>query len=47
MKLVILDPFVDLLIMVCIVVNTIFMALEHPGMHSNYQHMIYVSDKVS
>ncbi|XP_032865608.1 sodium channel protein type 5 subunit alpha [Tyto alba] len=45
-KLVILDPFVDLLIMVCIIVNTIFMALEYPDMPRNYQQMIFISDKV-
>ncbi|XP_009871549.1 PREDICTED: sodium channel protein type 5 subunit alpha-like, partial [Apaloderma vittatum] len=45
-KLVILDPFVDLLIMVCIIVNTLFMALEHPDMSSHYRDMIYISDKV-
>ncbi|XP_010158439.1 PREDICTED: sodium channel protein type 5 subunit alpha-like [Eurypyga helias] len=45
-KLVILDPFVDLLIMVCIIVNTLFMALEYPGMRYIYQQMIFVSDKV-
>ncbi|GAB0185003.1 sodium channel protein type 5 subunit alpha-like [Grus japonensis] len=45
-KLVILDPFVDLLIMVCIIVNTLFMALEYPDMPCNYQQMIFISDKV-
>ncbi|KAM9233019.1 sodium channel protein type 5 subunit alpha-like [Leptosomus discolor] len=45
-KLVILDPFVDLLIMVCIIVNTLFMALEYPDMDPNYQQMIFLSDKV-
>ncbi|KAM6210827.1 sodium channel protein type 5 subunit alpha-like [Sarcoramphus papa] len=45
-KLVILDPFVDLLIMVCIIVNTLFMALEYPDMPQNYQQMIFISDKV-
>uniref|UniRef100_A0A8C3KFV5 Sodium channel protein n=1 Tax=Calidris pygmaea TaxID=425635 RepID=A0A8C3KFV5_9CHAR len=45
-KLVILDPFVDLLIMVCIVVNTLFMALEYPQMPTNYCNMIFISDKV-
>ncbi|XP_008940731.1 PREDICTED: sodium channel protein type 5 subunit alpha-like [Merops nubicus] len=45
-KLVILDPFVDLLITVCIIVNTIFMALEHPDLDPTYQSMIYISDKV-
>ncbi|KAM9387524.1 sodium channel protein type 5 subunit alpha-like [Phaethornis superciliosus] len=45
-KLVILDPFVDLLIMVCIIVNTFFMALEYPEMPLYYQSMIFISDKV-
>ncbi|KFW89401.1 Sodium channel protein type 5 subunit alpha, partial [Phalacrocorax carbo] len=45
-KLVILDPFVDLLIMVCIIVNTLFMALEHPDLPCVYQQMIFISDKV-
>ncbi|XP_028942552.1 sodium channel protein type 5 subunit alpha, partial [Antrostomus carolinensis] len=45
-KLIILDPFVDLLIMVCIIVNTLFMALEYPDMPPDYQRMIYISDKV-
>lgn len=45
-KSVILNPFVDLLITVCIVVNTFFMALEHPGMQQVYQDLIYISDKV-
>ncbi|NXG43481.1 SCN4A protein, partial [Psilopogon haemacephalus] len=45
-KLVILNPFVDLLIMVCIIVNTFFMALEHPDLQSDYKSMIYISDKV-
>lgn len=46
-KLVILDPFVDLIIMICIIVNTFFMALEHPDMTSLFKDMIYISDKVS
>ncbi|XP_035410224.1 sodium channel protein type 5 subunit alpha-like [Cygnus atratus] len=45
-KLVILDPFVDLIIMICIIVNTFFMALEHPDMTSLFKDMIYISDKV-
>ncbi|XP_068790277.1 sodium channel protein type 5 subunit alpha-like [Struthio camelus] len=45
-KLVILDPFVDLLITICIMVNTLFMALEYPGMPPAYARMICISDKV-
>ncbi|NWQ81069.1 SCN4A protein, partial [Columbina picui] len=45
-KFVILDPFADLLIMVCIIVNTFFMALEFPDMPKSYRRMICISDKV-
>ncbi|XP_069715358.1 sodium channel protein type 5 subunit alpha-like [Phaenicophaeus curvirostris] len=45
-QLVILNPFVDLLITICIIVNTIFMALEHPDMPWDYRRMICISDKV-
>ncbi|XP_053915551.1 sodium channel protein type 5 subunit alpha isoform X2 [Cuculus canorus] len=45
-QLVILNPFVDLLITICIIVNTFFMALEHPDMPSHYRRMICISDKV-
>ncbi|XP_010004315.1 PREDICTED: sodium channel protein type 5 subunit alpha-like [Chaetura pelagica] len=45
-KLVILDPFADLLITICIIVNTFLMALEYPGMGAYYQNMIFLSDKV-
>ncbi|XP_016161683.1 PREDICTED: sodium channel protein type 5 subunit alpha-like [Ficedula albicollis] len=46
MKLVILNPFVDLLIMVCIILNTLFLAMEYPGMNSYYQNLISLSDEV-
>lgn len=48
MKLVILNPFVDLLITVCIILNTLFLAMEYPGMEMKYeQFLISLSDKVS
>ena len=44
---IVFDPFVDLFITLCIVVNTLFMALDHhdmdPGMMSALQHGNYVS----
>ncbi|KAF4788304.1 hypothetical protein TURU_161892 [Turdus rufiventris] len=46
MKLVILNPFVDLLIMVCIILNTLFLAMEYPGMDPHYQGLISLSDQV-
>jgi hypothetical protein len=46
---IVFDPFVDLFITLCIVVNTLFMALDHhdmdPGMMSALQHGNYVSFK--
>ncbi|XP_030094934.1 sodium channel protein type 5 subunit alpha-like [Serinus canaria] len=46
MKLVILNPFVDLLIMVCIILNTLFLAMEYPTMDKEYQKMISLSDQI-
>ncbi|XP_062426842.1 sodium channel protein type 5 subunit alpha-like [Rhea pennata] len=46
LKLVMLDPFVDLFIMVCIMMNTLSLALDYPGMPAVYSHMIRTSDKV-
>ncbi|XP_065601047.1 sodium channel protein type 5 subunit alpha-like [Cyrtonyx montezumae] len=45
-QLIALDPLVDLIIMICIIVNTFFMALEHPGMSEYEKNLIYISDKV-
>ncbi|XP_029813807.1 sodium channel protein type 5 subunit alpha-like [Manacus vitellinus] len=45
-KLVILDPFVDLFIIVCIILNTLLMAMEHPGMLPETRKMIAISDEV-
>ncbi|XP_067398654.1 sodium channel protein type 5 subunit alpha-like [Emydura macquarii macquarii] len=45
-KLIIMDPFTDLTITVCIVVNTIFMALEHSNMTQTFKHMIITVNKV-
>uniref|UniRef100_A0A803XR29 Sodium channel protein n=1 Tax=Meleagris gallopavo TaxID=9103 RepID=A0A803XR29_MELGA len=45
-QLIALDPLVDLIIMICIIVNTFFMALEHPGMSVIEKKLICISDKV-
>ncbi|KAJ7408210.1 hypothetical protein WISP_122266 [Willisornis vidua] len=45
-KLVILNPFVDLFITVCIILNTLFMAMEHPGMSLQTKGLITISDQV-
>lgn len=46
-KMVILDRSADIVIMVCIIANTLFMALEQPDVNSDYQEIFYRSDLVS
>ncbi|NXU57595.1 SCN5A protein, partial [Turnix velox] len=38
------DPFIDLTITVCIVMNTLFMALEHNNMSDNFKSMLNVGN---
>uniref|UniRef100_A0A669R160 Sodium channel protein n=1 Tax=Phasianus colchicus TaxID=9054 RepID=A0A669R160_PHACC len=45
-QLIALDPLVDFIIMISIIVNTFFMALEHPGMYASEKRLICISDKV-
>ncbi|KAJ3592264.1 hypothetical protein NHX12_007392 [Muraenolepis orangiensis] len=45
-KLVVMDPFVDLGITICIVVNTLFMAMEHYPMSEDFNKMLYVGNLV-
>ncbi|NWH72534.1 SCN5A protein, partial [Piaya cayana] len=40
------DPFIDLTITVCIVINTLFMALEHNNMTENFKLMLNVGNLV-
>ncbi|NXN07888.1 SCN5A protein, partial [Indicator maculatus] len=40
------DPFIDLTITVCIVVNTLFMALEHNNMSDSFKFMLNVGNLV-
>ncbi|NXX83191.1 SCN5A protein, partial [Urocolius indicus] len=40
------DPFIDLTITVCIVMNTLFMALEHNNMSSDFKLMLNVGNLV-
>ncbi|TFJ96549.1 Sodium channel protein type 5 subunit alpha [Platysternon megacephalum] len=42
----VMDPFTDLTITLCIVMNTIFMALEHYNMTKNLKFMLDVGNKV-
>ena len=42
-----MDPFVDLGITICIVVNTLFMAIEHHPMTDGFSWMLTVGNLVS
>nr|XP_035134084.2 sodium channel protein type 10 subunit alpha isoform X3 [Callithrix jacchus] len=40
------DPFAELTITLCIVVNTVFMAMEYHGMSSTFEAMLYIGNIV-
>ncbi|XP_019963117.2 sodium channel protein type 4 subunit alpha A isoform X1 [Paralichthys olivaceus] len=43
---VVMDPFVDLTITICIVLNTLFMAMEHYPMTPEFEYMLLVGNLV-
>ncbi|KAM4688015.1 sodium channel protein type 5 subunit alpha-like isoform 1-T1 [Discoglossus pictus] len=45
-KFVVMDPFIDLAITICIVLNTLFMALEHYNMTDEFNYMLSVGNYV-
>uniref|UniRef100_A0A8C8A5K9 Sodium channel protein type 1 subunit alpha n=1 Tax=Otus sunia TaxID=257818 RepID=A0A8C8A5K9_9STRI len=46
-NLVVMDPFVDLAITICIVLNTLFMAMEHYPMTKEFNNVLSVGNLVS
>ncbi|XP_044531072.1 sodium channel protein type 4 subunit alpha-like [Gracilinanus agilis] len=44
--LIVMDPFVDLGITICIVLNTVFMAMEHYPMTPQFEHVLTVGNLV-
>lgn len=46
-KLIVMDPFADLTITICIVLNTLFMAMEHHPMSVNFSKMLIAGNVVS
>lgn len=42
-----MDPFVDLAITICIVLNTLFMAMEHYPMTEEFNNVLSVGNLVS
>nr|XP_054602943.1 sodium channel, voltage-gated, type I-like, alpha isoform X2 [Nothobranchius furzeri] len=45
-SLIVMDPFMDLAITICIVLNTLFMAMEHDPMNASFSYMLYVGNLV-
>ncbi|XP_007421781.1 sodium channel protein type 8 subunit alpha isoform X5 [Python bivittatus] len=45
-NLIVMDPFVDLAITICIVLNTLFMAMEHHPMTPQFEHVLAVGNLV-
>jgi len=45
-NLIVMDPFVDLAITICIVLNTIFMAMEHYPMTEEFEGVLSVGNLV-
>ncbi|KAM8967831.1 sodium channel protein type 5 subunit alpha-like isoform 2-T2 [Pelodytes ibericus] len=45
-KFVVMDPFIDLTITICIVLNTLFMALEHYKMTDEFNNMLSIGNYV-
>ncbi|XP_076731137.1 sodium channel protein type 2 subunit alpha isoform X1 [Maylandia zebra] len=45
-KLIVMDPFMDLFITICIALNTLFMAMEHYPMSDGFQSMLAVGNKI-
>ncbi|XP_048470348.1 sodium channel protein type 4 subunit alpha-like [Rhincodon typus] len=46
LKIIVMDPFVDLGITICIVLNTLFMAMEHYPMTETFENMLSVGNLV-
>ncbi|XP_054871205.1 sodium channel, voltage-gated, type I-like, alpha isoform X3 [Amphiprion ocellaris] len=45
-RLIVMDPFTDLTITICIVLNTLFMAMEHHPMSTGFSNMLTVGNGV-
>uniref|UniRef100_S4RRT3 Sodium channel protein n=1 Tax=Petromyzon marinus TaxID=7757 RepID=S4RRT3_PETMA len=46
LKMIVMDPFVDLSITICIILNTLFMALEHYPMTPEFDNALFVGNLV-
>uniref|UniRef100_A0ABI7WVX2 Sodium channel protein n=1 Tax=Felis catus TaxID=9685 RepID=A0ABI7WVX2_FELCA len=46
LRVVMTDPFTELVITICIVINTVFLALEHYKMDQSFEYMLYTGNLV-
>ena len=46
-ELIVMDPLVDLAITVCIILNTLFMAMEHYPMTKDFNNVLKTGNQVS
>ncbi|XP_068264417.1 sodium channel protein type 2 subunit alpha-like isoform X2 [Nyctibius grandis] len=45
-EFIVMDPFVDLAVTVCIILNTLFMAMEHYPMTDNFNNVLKIGNQV-
>lgn len=41
------DPFTELAITICIIINTLFLAMEHYKMDQSFENMLYTGNLVT
>lgn len=47
LRTVVTDPFTELAITICILINTVFLAMEHYKMDTNFEQMLQTGNKVT
>lgn len=46
LRTVMTDPFTELAITICIIINTVFLAMEHYKMDQNFENILYTGNLV-
>lgn len=47
LRIVMTDPFSELAITICIIINTVFLAMEHYKMDPHFENMLYIGNLVT
>lgn len=47
LRTVMTDPFTELAITICIIINTIFLAMDHYNMDQSFESMLYIGNLVT